>query len=108
MKMAYILFAVGIVCIVAGIILYSNPSKVSESTDACAMSQEEAKAEKVSLPSELSDTSNSNDNDDCHKKGLEFEEYVVSRFSRKYFSLNEWRSDKFSNDVYPESNTYPD
>ena len=89
--MAYILFAVGLVCIIAGIILYTNPSKVSESTDAGAMSQEEAKAEKVSLPSELSDTSNSNDNDDCHKKGLEFEEYVVSRFSRKYFSLNEWK-----------------
>ena len=108
MKMAYILFAVGLVCIIAGIILYSNPSKVSESKDIDIVSQEEAKAEKVSLPSELSDTSNSNDNDDCHKKGLEFEEYVVSRFSRKYFSLNEWRGDKFSNDVYPESNTYPD
>lgn len=32
----------------------------------------------------------------------------MSLFSKRYFSLKEWRGDKYSHGVYAESNTYPD
>lgn len=40
--------------------------------------------------------------------GHEFENCVVELFSKEYFTLQEWRSDKVHNGVYPVSNTYPD
>lgn len=48
------------------------------------------------------------DTTDAETKGLEFEKYVVSNFSKKYFTLNEWRGDKYIDGRYAESNTYPD
>lgn len=42
------------------------------------------------------------------EKGDAFEQYVVSQFSRRYFKLRHWRSDKGINGVYAESNKDPD
>lgn len=42
------------------------------------------------------------------EKGDAFENYVVSKFDRKFFRLKDMRSDKGSNGFYPESNKYPD
>ena len=45
---------------------------------------------------------------DNHAKGQAFEQYVVSRFGKKYWSINEWRSDKGVDGRYAESNMNPD
>ena len=50
----------------------------------------------------------SNADDEAHVKGLAFEEWIVSKFDKKYWTLKEWRGDKYSNGVYAESNQYPD
>jgi hypothetical protein len=44
-----------------------------------------------------------------YDKGLEFENYIVEQFAReRNFTLQEWRSDKFHNGIFPESNRDPD
>ncbi len=45
---------------------------------------------------------------DNHAKGVEFEEYVVSRFGTKSWTIKDWRGDKGVNGRYAEANTYPD
>lgn len=42
------------------------------------------------------------------KKGNAFEQYVVKRFDRKFFRIKEWRSDKYIDGIYADSNRYPD
>lgn len=132
MKMAYLLIAVGIVCLIAGIVLYLHEPKANANIPEDVVCTEEKKAETPVLPeaqpetqpevqpetqpevqpevqSEVqSNTSNVNNKDENYEKGVEFEKYVVSRFSKKYFSLKEWRGDKQSHGIYAESCTYPD
>lgn len=45
---------------------------------------------------------------ESEEKGRAFEEYVVSHFNKKYFTLKEWRGDKYYKGNYAESNRYPD
>lgn len=45
---------------------------------------------------------------ESEEKGRAFEEYVVSHFNKKYFTLKEWRGDKYYEGNYAESNRYPD
>lgn len=44
------------------------------------------------------------------EKGLAFEKYIVEMFAinKSFFTLQEWRSDKFHEGVYPASNRNPD
>ena len=41
-------------------------------------------------------------------EGFEFEKYVVKKFNKKYFSLKEWRGDKYEAGIYAESSKNPD
>jgi hypothetical protein len=45
-----------------------------------------------------------------YEKGLAFENYIVEQFARNkdFFTLLEWRSDKFYKGIFPESNRDPD
>ena len=47
---------------------------------------------------------------DSKEKGDDFEKFVISLFDfqSKRFVLKEWRSDKYIDGIYPESNYYPD
>ncbi|MEW4570107.1 hypothetical protein AB1L88_19755 [Tautonia sp. JC769] len=42
------------------------------------------------------------------EKGYLFEQWVVKRFNRRYFTIKEWRGDKYADGIYAESSTYPD
>lgn len=42
------------------------------------------------------------------EKGYQFEQFVVNKFDRRYFTLKEWRSDKGIDGRYAESNKNPD
>lgn len=110
MKMAFLLIAVGIVCLIVGIALYVCTPQTNEKTPNNMVNIKEVNVEPSSMATAQSDTTSVNNEgkEDCYEKGVEFEEYVVSRFSKKYFSLQEWRSDKYSKGVYAASNTYPD
>ena len=116
MKMAYLLIVVGLVCLIAGIVLYLHEPQANENEstpeEVVSIEKERVCAEEdpetPPQPTVLPDTSAPDNKDESYVKGLEFEKYVVSRFSKKYFSLKEWRGDKHSKGVYAESNTYPD
>ena len=42
------------------------------------------------------------------KNGLEFEQFIVQKFSKKVFTLKEWAGDKYVNGVYAETTQHPD
>lgn len=42
------------------------------------------------------------------QKGLDFEKYVVQKFSKKYFKIKEWAGDKYVNGIYAENTLHPD
>lgn len=49
-----------------------------------------------------------NNFDDNKAKGDAFERFVVKNFDPRYFTLQEWRSDKYVDGIYPVSNHFPD
>ena len=106
--MAAFLIVVGFICLVAGIVHSVYTPKTKESAPVQIISIEEVKEEATPQPATQPAETSVNENDESYEKGVAFEEYIVSRFSRKYFSLKEWRGDKSSNGVYAQSNTYPD
>jgi hypothetical protein len=57
--------------------------------------------EEVNLPPANAPESDRNED---KKKGYFFEQFVVSKFSEQYFTLMHWRSDKFFNGIYAQSN----
>ena len=106
--MAAFLIVVGFICLVAGIVHSVYTPKTKESAPVQIISIEEVKEEATPQPATQPAETSVNENDESYEKGVAFEEYIVSRFSKKYFSLKEWRGDKSSNGVYAQSNTYPD
>lgn len=42
------------------------------------------------------------------KAGYDFEKFIVMKFDKKYFSIQNWASDKFIDGQYAESNMHPD
>jgi hypothetical protein len=42
------------------------------------------------------------------EKGIEFEKFIVSKFSKEQFKLLRWRSDKYVNGIYASENKDPD
>ncbi len=46
--------------------------------------------------------------DENKEKGDAFEKYIVHKFDKKLFKLKEWRSDKYTDGIYPESSHFPD
>lgn len=108
--MTHLLIVVGLVCLIAGIILavrtpHTNDDLTNTHNVVC---KDSVTAQVSPRPTVQADSPSARENDENHKKGIEFERYVVSRFSKKYFSLKEWRSDKSSHGTYAESSTYPD
>ena len=108
MKMAAFLIVVGFICLVAGIVHSVYTPKTKESAPVQIIRIEEVNEEATPHPAAQPAETSVNENEESYEKGVAFEEYIVSRFSKKYFSLKEWRGDKSSNGVYAQSNTYPD
>lgn len=92
-KMGYTIIIIGLVLVIAGIMVVRKPQKNATATT-----------------SQQTPTTNNKPqtNHDNKAKGAAFEKYVVQHFSRKYFSLQEWRSDKYVDGIYAVSNHFPD
>ena len=103
--MGHSLIVIGVVCILAGIILVQKEKKqVTETvipTETPAPETPQTDVAETPEPAEQTLT-------EAEQKGQDFETYVVHKFSKKYYTLKEWRSDKYSNGRYAEANTYPD
>ena len=97
--MAYILILIGLGCLGTGIyILASHKEKPVVNELTVNKSDEELRHRIQPL----------NFDEENRKKGNDFEKFVVQKFDRKYFALQEWRSDKYVNGIYAASNQLPD
>lgn len=92
--MGYIVIAIGIAIVVWGIVLLTR----HKTTEKPVTTSEKPKQEKLK----------SVGFDDNKAKGDAFERFVVKNFDKKYFTLQEWRSDKYIDGIYAVSNHFPD
>ena len=123
--MGYILIAIGIVIIVWGILIISKqkPNEKIENSNKQTVKAEKAEisdklAEKLEAKTDkpvkeevkpLEKVRSKEDNYDENKaKGDAFERFVVKNFNKKFFTLQEWRSDKYVDGIYAVSNHFPD
>lgn len=83
--MAYLLITIGILLCITGIVLLNKKSTITKPKEENTNSFETNKA-----------------------KGDAFESFVVQQFDKKYFTLQEWRGDKYVDGNYPVSNHFPD
>lgn len=96
--MGYLLLVTGVILSVSGIVMIVHKK---DKADMKVVSTTEAEAE----PNVMSYSTEPDANE---QKGMEFEIWVKDHFNKKYFTLKEWRSDKYDKGTYAESNRYPD
>jgi len=106
--MGYLVIAIGIALVIWGIMLLTNKEKLEKpltttekpatTTEKTVTTSEKPHKEKVQ----------SVDFDENKAKGDAFERFVVKNFDKKYFTLQEWRSDKYVEGIYAVSNHFPD
>lgn len=111
-NMGYILIVLGALLIIAGgfMVMGSNKQEGNSAEPQIAYVSDTVVVEKTDTitVSKVEPVEQENQLTDSEQKGREFEEYVVSHFTKKYFTLKEWRSDKYYKGNYAESNLYPD
>jgi hypothetical protein len=116
-KMGYIIIVIGLVLVVWGIVIVRKPQKtetivtnnvqtVIEETKPSTV--EKIESIKADAKPTVNDKTQQDDFDENKAKGDAFEKFVVRNFSRKYFTLQEWRSDKYVDGIYAVSNHFPD
>lgn len=92
--MAYLLIIIGLaITATGGYMLTKTPTKAIETQD------------NNTIKSEPNNASSFEKN---KAKGDAFESFVVKQFNKKYFTLQEWRGDKYVDGTYPVSNHFPD
>ncbi len=115
--MGYIIIVIGLVLVVWGIVIVRKPQKtetivtnnvqtVIEETKPSTV--EKIESIKADAKPTVNDKTQQDDFDENKAKGDAFEKFVVRNFSRKYFTLQEWRSDKYVDGIYAVSNHFPD
>ncbi len=92
--MGYIVIAIGIAIVVWGIMLLTKQKTIEKPITT---------SEKPGQENEKSV-----DLDENKAKGDAFERFVVKNFDKKYFTLQEWRSDKYVDGIYAVSSHFPD
>lgn len=116
-KMGYIIIVIGLILVVWGINIVRKPQKaetivtnnvqtVYTETEPAVVAKKEPI--KVDPKPTVNEKTQQDDFDENKAKGDAFEKFVVKYFSRKYFTLQEWRSDKYVDGVYAVSNHFPD
>gem|GEM_PF-2489013 len=116
-KMGYIIIVIGLVLVVWGIAIVSKPQKTETivtkyvqivKAETKPILEEKREPIKVAAKPTATDKTQQDDFDENKAKGDAFETFVVKNFSRKYFTLQEWRSDKYVDGIYAVSNHFPD
>jgi hypothetical protein len=116
-KMGYIIIVIGLVLVVWGIVIVRKPQKtetivtnnvqtVIEETKPSTV--EKIESIKVDAKPTVNEKTQQDDFDENKAKGDAFEKFVVKNFNQKYFTLQEWRSDKYVDGIYAVSNHFPD
>jgi hypothetical protein len=95
-KMGYLLITIGVVIFLWGLSLVLKPSKTGKP------------AQVLVQPDKGNEITKQDNFDENKAKGDAFEKFVVKNFDTRYFTLQEWRSDKYVDGIYPVSNHFPD
>ena len=95
MTLGIALIIIGLASIIVGVVVLNKKDNTPVTTPQEKTSVEPIEKEKPKEPSDK-------------EKGIDFEKFVVQKFSKKYFSVAEWTSDKYVNGIYAESNNHPD
>lgn len=103
-NMGYLLIVIGILLVVAGVVFVNKSSNSEDYTT----TQKVIKKTQIAEDQPEIAQSSSSDLSDAEQKGQDFEKYVVNNFSKKYFTIKEWRGDKYTNGRFAESSQYPD
>lgn len=100
--MGYLLIAIGVAIVLWGLLLVIKPKEAEKSVKVFVQPEKqlENQAENDNIKQESFDENKA--------KGDAFERFVVKNFDPKYFTLQEWRSDKYVDGIYPVSNHFPD
>lgn len=88
--MGYILIAVGAIFLIAGVVILKKKNK------------------ETPVQKERTTTNNEDKFEENKAKGDAFESLIVKMFDTQYFTLHEWRGDKYVEGNYPVSNHFPD
>jgi hypothetical protein len=95
-KMGYLLITIGAVIFIWGLSLVLKPNKT------------EKLAQVLVQPEKGNEITKQDNFEENKAKGDAFEKFVVKNFDTRYFTLQEWRSDKYVDGIYPVSNHFPD
>lgn len=100
--MGYLLIGIGIAIVLWGLLLVIKPKEEEKPKKEIIQPEKELEnqAENGTIKQEIFDENKA--------KGDAFEGFVVKNFDPKYFTLQEWRSDKYVDGIYPISNHFPD
>ncbi len=114
--MGYIIIVAGILLVFWGITLINKPKTKeinnviiepkAETTNSIFVENEQPVIDDTK--SSANDKKQQDDFDENKAKGDAFEKYVVKNFDTHYFTLQEWRSDKYVDGIYAVSNHFPD
>lgn len=110
--MSIFLIIAGVIMIVIGLYIYlSHPQSSSEEQNVGYKETSttlQAETPKPVFQHETQHEMPRPDNEDSLVKGKAFEKYVVSKFSKKYWKIHDWRGDKNLGDRYAETSQDPD
>ncbi len=102
-----LLIILGLFLIIVGVIVYNNGVK-TEGKQAESVADLNSPGGTELNTNSYAEKSSTNDYSENAKKGTEFEQFVVQRFSKKYFTVKSWTGDKGVDGRYAESNKDPD
>ena len=100
--MGYILIVIGLAIVLWGLLIVVKP-KEAENPQKVFVQPEKGLENQAK-----NDTIKQESFDENKAKGDAFERFVVKNFDPKYFTLQEWRSDKYVDGIYPVSSHFPD
>lgn len=104
--MGYLIVVIGLIIVVWGItIVRQNKTKTGSNQKVKSEVETSVKKSKVETSVKKSKDENFDEN---KAKGDAFEGFVVKHFDKKYFTLQEWRGDKYVDGNYPVSSHFPD
>ena len=97
--MGYILITIGLALCGFGIYILMN-SKTVEAVETQTVEIQPVQPEEPTQNTEIQPTP--------YEQGFAFEKFIVELFDTEYFTIEEWRGDKYHKGRYAESNRYPD
>lgn len=121
--MGYIIIVIGLILVVWGIIIVRKPNtadkvetvnkqvndlKIISETNSIDTVIEKAQTRKIEIKETKTEKSKEDIDAENKAKGDAFESFVVKHFEKKYFTLQEWRGDKYVDGNYPVSSHFPD